>query len=152
MPTGNHDSLDRDAAMRSYRVMSLELTHLRSALAASPFPLVALHALVLIGLERDIDTSGLGEQIGLDSHSVEQLVHALARSGELRALRHEEAHSSQRLKLTARGHRTLSKLHSACNQHVSSALALLDMDHHFTLTLGDRGYRHVFSSEAERRR
>lgn len=146
MSSGNHESDDLLSELRSYEVMRLELTHLRSALAASPYPLVGLHALVLLGLERDINTSALAEQLGLDSQAMEQLVRALVRSGDLRAPSRALANNVDSLKLTVKGHRTLRNLHSACSQHVSAALALLDVDHHFTLTLGAKGYRNVFST------
>jgi len=100
VPTESHELPDCDATQRSYQVLSLELTHLRSALSASPYPLVALHALVLVALQEDIGIDDLAEQLGLDSKEMGQLVHALVRLGSLRATRHAKTSLPHRLKLT----------------------------------------------------
>ncbi len=143
MPGGPLNSGHSDSLRRSYLVTSQELHHLRSALDANPRPLVALHALLLIGLDSQLTSETLAERLALSRPDTGRLIDVLVRTGNLRRLPRAGSRSEM-VRLTVQGKGVLDTFHTCGCEHVSSALALLDLDHHLSLSLGFAGVENAF--------
>ena len=138
------NSRQSDATRRNFEVTSQELHHLRSALETSPKPLVALHALLMVGLDAQLSQDRLAESLGLTPVDVDQLLDVLVRSGNLRRARSGRAGPAEFLRLTPQGKCVLDTFHGSGCEHVSSALALFDLDHKLALSLGFDGVKLAF--------
>lgn len=110
---------------RSSRVMVRELGFMASTLASTNYSPSAVHTLVEIALRKEMTASQLVQLLGLDKSSVSRMLARLIAAGELEEVTSPEDARAKSLRLTAKGHETVSKINTFSNERVVSAIKSL---------------------------
>ncbi|MCH4306400.1 helix-turn-helix domain-containing GNAT family N-acetyltransferase [Enterobacter asburiae] len=110
---------------RSSRLMVRELGFMASTLASTNYSPSAVHTLVEIALRKEMTASQLVQLLGLDKSSVSRMLARLIAAGELEEVTSPEDARAKSLRLTAKGHETVSKINTFSNDRVFSAIKSL---------------------------
>ncbi|MDU1107948.1 MAG: helix-turn-helix domain-containing GNAT family N-acetyltransferase, partial [Enterobacter sp.] len=110
---------------RSSRQMVRELGFMASTLASTNYSPSAVHTLVEIALSKEMTASQLVQLLGLDKSSVSRMLARLIAAGELEEVTSPEDARAKSLRLTAKGHETVSKINTFSNERVASAIKSL---------------------------
>ncbi|MBE4895634.1 helix-turn-helix domain-containing GNAT family N-acetyltransferase [Enterobacter asburiae] len=110
---------------RSSRLMVRELGFMGSTLASTNYSPSAVHTLVEIALRKEMTASQLVQLLGLDKSSVSRMLARLIAAGELEEVISAEDARAKSLRLTAKGHETVSKINTFSNERVVSAIKSL---------------------------
>ena len=110
---------------RSSRLMVRELGFMASTLASTNYSPSAVHTLVEIALRKEMTASQLVQLLGLDKSSVSRMLARLIAAGELEEVTSPEDARAKSLRLTAKGHETVSKINTFSNERVVSAIKSL---------------------------
>lgn len=110
---------------RSSRLMVRELGFMASTLASTNYSPSAVHTLVEIALRKEMTASQLVQLLGLDKSSVSRMLARLIAAGELEEVISAEDARAKSLRLTAKGHETVSKINTFSNERVASAIKSL---------------------------
>ena len=110
---------------RSSRLMVRELGFMASTLASTNYSPSAVHTLVEIALRKEMTASQLVQLLGLDKSSVSRMLARLIAAGELEEVISAEDARAKSLRLTAKGHETVSKINTFSNERVVSAIKSL---------------------------
>lgn len=110
---------------RSSRLMVRELGFMASTLASTNYSPSAVHTLVEIALRKKMTASQLVQLLGLEKSSVSRMLARLIAAGELEEVISPEDARAKSLRLTAKGHETVSKINTFSNERVVSAIKRL---------------------------
>ncbi|KGI64414.1 MarR family transcriptional regulator [Enterobacter sp. UCD-UG_FMILLET] len=110
---------------RSSRLMVRELGFMASTLASTNYSPSAVHTLVEIALRKEMTASQLVQLLGLEKSSVSRMLARLIAAGELEEVISAEDARAKSLRLTAKGHETVSKINIFSNEQVVSAIKCL---------------------------
>ena len=110
---------------RSSRLMVRELGFMASTLASTNYSPSTVHTLVEIALRKEMTASQLVQLLGLDKSSVSRMLARLIAAGELEEVTSPEDARAKSLRLTAKGHETVSKINTFSNDRVVSAIKSL---------------------------
>ena len=110
---------------RSSRLMVRELGFMGSTLASTNYSPSAVHTLVEIALRKEMTASQLVQLLGLEKSSVSRMLARLIAAGELEEVISAEDARAKSLRLTAKGHETVSKINTFSNERVVSAIKSL---------------------------
>jgi len=105
--------------------MVRELGFMGSTLASTNYSPSAVHTLVEIALRKEMTASQLVQLLGLDKSSVSRMLARLIAAGELEEVISAEDARAKSLRLTAKGHETVSKINTFSNERVVSAIKSL---------------------------
>ena len=110
---------------RSSRLMVRELGFMGSTLASTNYSPSAVHTLVEIALRKEMTASQLVQLLGLEKSSVSRMLARLIAAGELEEVISTEDARAKSLRLTAKGHETVSKINTFSNERVVTAIKRL---------------------------
>ncbi|MFW7250853.1 bifunctional helix-turn-helix transcriptional regulator/GNAT family N-acetyltransferase [Enterobacter sp. BNK-34] len=110
---------------RSSRLMVRELGFMSSTLASTSYSPSAVHTLVEIALRKQMTASQLVQLLGLEKSSVSRMLARLIAAGELEEVISTEDARAKSLRLTTKGHETVSKINTFSNERVVSAIKCL---------------------------
>ncbi|EML2063825.1 MarR family transcriptional regulator [Enterobacter asburiae] len=110
---------------RSSRLMVRELGFMGSTLASTNYSPSAVHTLVEIALRKEMTASQLVQLLGLEKSSVSRMLARLIAAGELEEVISTEDARAKSLRLTAKGHETVSKINAFSNERVVTAIKRL---------------------------
>jgi len=110
---------------RSSRLMVRELGFMGSTLASTSYSPSAVHTLVEIALRKQMTASQLVQLLGLEKSSVSRMLARLIAAGELEEVISTEDARAKSLRLTTKGHETVSKINTFSNERVVSAIKCL---------------------------
>ncbi len=122
------------------RLMVRELGFMEATLAASDYPPSAVHTIIEIGLRGALTGLQLAELLHLEKSSVSRMIHKLIEAGELKETTDPVDARSKPLSLTAKGRRTLARLHDFGRRQVLGALGHLSESERQTVREGLRLY------------
>jgi DNA-binding MarR family transcriptional regulator len=107
------------------RQMVRELGFMEQTVAATDYPVSAVHTILEIGARGPMTAVQLAELLHLEKSSVSRMVRKLVECGELKETSDADDARIKPLSLTPKGRRTLAALHDFGRRQVSSALAQL---------------------------
>lgn len=107
------------------RLMVRELGFMQATLAATDYPPSSVHTIVEIGERSSMTAVELVELLGLEKSTVSRMVRKLIEAGEIEEAPHEDDARSKKLRLTAKGKKTLRAIDSFAKEQVSAALTHL---------------------------
>ena len=121
-----HSQSDLIDQVRSVsRLMVRELGFMQATLAATDFPPTSVHTIVEIGERSSMTAGELVELLGLEKSTVSRMARKLIEAGEIEEVPHEDDARSKKLRLTAKGKKTLRAIDSFAREQVSAAMTHL---------------------------
>jgi DNA-binding MarR family transcriptional regulator/GNAT superfamily N-acetyltransferase len=115
-----------DAIRASSRLLVRELGFMETTLAATPYSASAVHALLEIDAHEGMTSARLVQVLGLDKSSVSRMLAKLVAAKEVREDAAREDGRVKRLRLTAKGRKTVARIHAFGQTQVSQAFQRLD--------------------------
>lgn len=117
---------DIDAVRASSRELVRELGFMQATLAATPHSASAVHALLEIGAHEGMTSAQLVQVLGLDKSSVSRMLAKLVAAQEVREAAARDDGRVKRLRLTAKGRKTVERIHAFGQAQVSNAFQRLN--------------------------
>lgn len=108
------------------RALVREFGLMNRTVAGTDLSLSAVHAIIEIGLAKNLSSRDLCEKLLLEKSTVSRLVNSLVNRGELLERRSREDKRIKNLQLTSQGKSTLREIDRFAETQVSSALDVLD--------------------------